>query len=206
MLDWIKANTDLLNLAVNVGMLLVWIAYLQVFLLGYLRQRQPSVLITRGAGVGVDARCIVGNMSANPIYVMSIIARATSPSGTTMGSVTDLQGSDKDDQAPLSEVTNQGPLLSGHYMQVDTYRNILARLAAEGGIEGEQVQEGQEIEVTVIAAHGSDDLLIGARRAFRVELRESKLVLVSIQFATEQIRSRPARRRLQREWREFLEV
>lgn len=203
MLAWVKANTDLLNLLLNAGMLLVWIAYLQVFLLGYLRQRQPSVLVTRGAGVGLDARCIVGNMSADPVYVMSIIARLSAPSGITAGSVTDLQGSDKDDGAPLSEVTKQGPLLPGHYMQVDTYRHIIARLAGGGSNEG---QEGHEIEITVIAAHGSDDLLIGARRAFRVERRDGQLVLVSLQYATEQIRSRAARRRLQREWRSYLEV
>jgi hypothetical protein len=39
----------------------------------YRRQRRPKILINLGGGSTPDARCLIGDMSAEPIYVESLI-------------------------------------------------------------------------------------------------------------------------------------
>src|SRR5690606_34596270 len=81
-MDWITEHSDLINVMSNVGMLVVWITYLQVFLAGYRRQKKATILINRGGGGGLEAHCLVTNMSAEAIYVHTLIARLKGPSGT----------------------------------------------------------------------------------------------------------------------------
>ena len=40
MFEWISANSNVINAVANVAMLFVWIAYLQVFLQSFRRQRR----------------------------------------------------------------------------------------------------------------------------------------------------------------------
>jgi hypothetical protein len=205
MLDWLKTHSDALNLLINLGMLGVWVVYLQLFLMSYLNQRRPSILITRGAGLGLNARCIVGNMSADPIYVMSIIAQLSTPTGDTAQSITDLSAAGETRDEPLSRLTKQGPLLSGHYMDVDSYRHILERLAEAGAPAPDGRSERQELEIIVVARHGSDALIIGARRRFRLVEKDGKLLLLAVHLGAVQVRSRRARRKLRDDWIDYLE-
>ena len=58
-MNWIAEHSDLINVLSNIGMLVVWITYLQVFLAGYKRQRKATILINRGGGKGFGAHCLV---------------------------------------------------------------------------------------------------------------------------------------------------
>ncbi|TNC60456.1 hypothetical protein FHG71_22030, partial [Rubellimicrobium roseum] len=73
MLDWLSANSDAVNVVLNLAMLLVWIVYLQVFVSSYRRQRRANILISVGGGSGLDARCLVSNMSEGAIYIRSLV-------------------------------------------------------------------------------------------------------------------------------------
>jgi hypothetical protein len=74
MLDWISEHHRVLSVLTNIGMLFVWIVYLQLFLSSYKRQTRPKILINVGAGRSIDARCLLSNMSSEAIYVESLIA------------------------------------------------------------------------------------------------------------------------------------
>ena len=75
MLTWIAENTEVLNLAANVAMVVIWLAYLHVFLRSFRRQTRPKIVINLAAGSTLDAACFISNMSSEPIYVESIVAK-----------------------------------------------------------------------------------------------------------------------------------
>src|SRR5690606_25677631 len=89
--EWMSQRQEFLNLLVNLGMLVVWIAYLQLFLANFRRQRRPNILINFGAGSGLSARCLVSNMSSEAIYIESIIAKLEGDGTTQTCAVTDLE-------------------------------------------------------------------------------------------------------------------
>ena len=64
MFEWISDNSETVNAVSSVAMLLVWIAYLQVFLISYRRQVRPKIVINRAAGSALNASCFVGNISS----------------------------------------------------------------------------------------------------------------------------------------------
>lgn len=204
-------NTELFALSVNFGLLLVWVVYLQIFLISYLRQRRASVLISRGAGVGIDARCLVGNMSAEPIYIQTIVARIATGRRETFVTLTDRRAAEQGEQLDIARLSMQGPLLSGRYMEVESFRDIFTRLSLRRGADdsGPPAELGEDepvtnIEIVVLAFYGIDDLLIAARRTFAIRHTQEGPELRPTTLGTRQIRSRRARRRLERKWRSIL--
>lgn len=89
MLDWIAANTDVLGLLISLCTLLIWAIYAQLLYAGFRRQRQPSLMLNRGHGHGLDALCVVGNMSAEGIFVQYVIAELETARGTIHMDITD---------------------------------------------------------------------------------------------------------------------
>lgn len=90
MWNWIASNHQVISALANIAMLLVWIAYLQVFVSSYRRQKRSNILINRGAGSGLEARCLISNMSAEAIYIESLIATAETPEERWSCPVTEL--------------------------------------------------------------------------------------------------------------------
>ena len=70
---FINENSGALNLFVNTLMLGVWTFYLQMLFTQHRRARLAKILINRGAGHDLEARCIVSNMSAESIYLQALI-------------------------------------------------------------------------------------------------------------------------------------
>ena len=91
MLDWIGENHSVVSTLSNVGMLLVWIVYMQLFLSSYKRQTRPKILINVGAGRSIDGRCLLSNMSSEAIYIESLIATMETGEGRWVYPVTDAQ-------------------------------------------------------------------------------------------------------------------
>lgn len=198
MFEWLHENGQALDTVANIGMLLVWVAYLQLFLVNFRRQRRPYILVNRGAGRDLDARCLIGNMSSESIYVESIIATLHDDDRTTSCGVTDVVRRDggPPGEDPRRE-TRQGPLPAGGYMDVGSFRGMLDQLAQSADAENCVPDRPFEIEVLVIADYASENLVVGARRSFDVEKRPSRFLLKPRTPGTKQIRSRRERRRLQ---------
>lgn len=175
--------------------------YLQIFVGNYLRQRRPKLLIAMGAGFDLDARCLISNMSEDAIYVSNVVARLRSGGHSWDGTVTEVR--ELPDEASARDPwqrTNQGPLGRGEWMDAGSFRDLLARVAPEGTDARRLARgEGATLELTVIAIYASEDLPVAARRRFALRADGDGVRLEPAEVDTEQLRSRPQRRRLRDE-------
>ena len=200
-MDWWRQNSDVLNLGLNGAMLLVWVLYLQVFLSGFRRQRRAMIVIGMGAGTGLDARCLLSNMSEDSIYVVNLIARVKAGEDGWDASFIDrhdLPGEEAD-RDPMRR-TRQGPLGAGDYMDSGSFGDLLAR-AMPPGRDPEAVFAHTEgvLTVEVVALYAAEDLPVAARRRFRIRPAEDGPRLEPLDLRTGQVRSRRRRRRLARD-------
>jgi hypothetical protein len=201
-MDWLVNNRELLSLLANLGMLVVWITYLQVFISSYRRQNKPKILINLGGGRELDSRCLVSNMSADPIYVQSIIARLHTADREIACPVTELDGvEDWEEPSDLRLWSRQGPLHAGHMRDMGSLRSILnhvlrSKLSDEdaSAVEADLVS----FELQVAAVYGSEDLLVGAKRQFEVERKDDQVCVQPVTVDAQQIRSRRERKEISR--------
>lgn len=197
MWSWIETNHQVISALANIAMLLVWIAYLQVFVSSYRRQKRSNILINRGAGSGLEARCLIGNMSAEAIYIESLIATVETAGGRWSCPVTELP----EGRSDLDLKTRQGPLQGGRLMDIGSFRSLIEPVLRGGvGPRDADAPDGLEnlvaFEIKVIAVHGSEDLLAGATRRFDLIRRQDQLLVRGHEVGTHQIRSRRERKRL----------
>lgn len=202
MLQWIGQNSQALNVVVNTAMLIVWLTYLQLFLMSYMRQRRSHLLINRGAGDGVESRCLISNMSAEPVYIQSIMAVLKKGDNAWTAPVTDFDDTRGDQVDHVSEATNQGPLGVGEFIDVGTFAKLAERTARFAGASGEEVEQTFDaMELTVVAAHASEALPVAARREFALG---DDGALTPLTITSEQIRAHHKRREVTRYMRKFL--
>jgi hypothetical protein len=197
MWNWFASNHQVISALANIAMLFVWIAYLQVFVSSYRRQKRPNILINRGAGSGLEARCLISNMSAEAIYIESIIATVETTEGRWSCPVTEmLEG-----RSDLDLKTRQGPVQPGQFVDIGSFQNLIEPVlrrstGLRGAVAPDDLENLVAFELKVIAVHGSEDLLAGAMRRFDLIRRQDQLLLRGHAVGTQQIRSRRERGRL----------
>jgi hypothetical protein len=201
MLDWLARNSDILNVALNAAMLGVWIAYLQIFASSYRRQTRANIMVNMGGGSGLDARCLVSNMSASPIYLQSIFIGIQFADRRLIRPVTETEGFEEwDKPTDLNLWTRQGPLNPGEVRDMGAFGIMLdhALRSETGGKEPEPgLRDGiQALEVRIVAVYGSEDLPVAAERRFALVCQEDTLVLSPFTAQARQVRSRSRRRRM----------
>ncbi|PZX15732.1 hypothetical protein LX81_02364 [Palleronia aestuarii] len=199
-MEWVVENEAWIGIVLQAVMAVIWIAYLQVFVLGYIRQRRPLVLINRGAGVGTGAQCLVCNMGGEPIYLTSVIADLRIGDETFRAFVTDREEVDKTTLSRPSEGTNQGPIGSGEFVDIGSFDQILERALRHVGRDDE-IDRVDRMDLTVLCGSGHSMLLVAGRRRFIVGWADGDRRFVPNMALTEQITRRRDRRRL----REVLE-
>jgi len=202
---WMAENSATISAMGSIGLLLIWAIYLQLFLVQFRRGRRPRILITRGAGHGINARCLVGNMSMSPIYVQSIIARLLTPNDDVHADLTESRSDSGDESHDIARLTKQGPVQSAGYMEVARFRDILDDLNRRRGFaehaEEPATEDGTTVlEVIVFALHGTQELATVASRRFTVEKRDGMWCLSPHDLSAQQHRSTRERRRLVRRW------
>lgn len=178
MWEWIASNHQVISALANIAMLFVWIAYLQVFVSSYRRQKRPNILIHRGAGSELEARCLISNMSAEPIYIESLIATLETADGRWSCPVTDVD----EGRSDLTLATRQGAMQTGQFADFGSFRSLLEsglrmRTEPERGTASDALESVKVLEIKVIAVHGSEDLLAGAIRRFDLIRRHDQLLL-----------------------------
>ncbi|WP_232845568.1 hypothetical protein [Aurantimonas marina] len=202
MWNWLSQNTDVLSLAVSVAMLIVWIVYLQLLLYGYQRQRRSSVLISRGAGQGLRSRCLITSMSAEPLYVTSIIATLETKTNSYEYALTDLRDLPEDLGADPRSSMRQGSLSTGEYLDIGHFDDLVEQLVetdAELSRLGAWADTVTALDLTVVALYGPDLIAVGASRRFSfVENGDERLRIRPESLTTRQLRSRRWRRQLMR--------
>ncbi len=197
MWTWINENAAVLNVFLNAGMLAIWGVYLHVFLTTFIRQRSATILVTRGAGEGVNARCLVTNMSTEPVYIQSVLATVISKDRALTLPVTDSENSEEADlESSISSLSSQGPLSMGQIRDLGRFSDLIERVLRNADEDPGRMDargEFDELELTVIGAYGQATLGMAAKRRFRLEGEDSQR-LVPTSIDTEQIRSRRGRR------------
>lgn len=210
MWQWMSQNSQTLTMLANFGMLAVWLLYLQLFLRGYRRQRRCKILITVGGPARPAARCLITNMSAEAVYIQAIVASVSTGEETWSRSITEYELQDEAHPPGDSrQMTRQGPLRRGDVRDIGSFADLVLRARhAHGDWEPDdhlsEELRSTELMLTVVATYDSEDLLVGAERCFALPAGEAGAEVRPKTPEAQQIRSRRARRRLERHLRESL--
>jgi hypothetical protein len=197
MWQWLLDNHGAVSAIASILTLFVWGLYFQLLYNNYRRLRRPKILINRGAGQTVQARCIVANMSAESIYVEAVLVSFDPDRRDTEPTVCSL--SDLDMPVPTEKDPRrtwlQGPLQSGELIDIGSYQSLIDK--AVSGKDADATRHGalplHAIAVTVVASYLSEDRLVAAERVFDLERRDAAVRLRPRSFAARQIRSRADR-------------
>lgn len=196
---WLQNNYGAISAITGIATLGVWALYFQLLLSNYRRNTRSKILINRGAGHKPGAHCLISNMSAAAIYVEAILTDVKYRSdeegalSSWMCSLSDLD-LEVDETRDKRTQWYQGPLATGEMMDVGPYAKLLEQVAENGSIKGPI----SEFTIIVIATYTAEDLIVAARRTFDVRRDLEGDFIVPRSFTAEQIRSRAARRSLER--------
>lgn len=207
---WLNNNSAAIQLFLNLGLLLVWLFYLQLFLFSFRRRRRCKILINVSGERALAARCLICNMSEEPVYVMSVIATVQTRESTWRSSITEYELDDnRSPPHDAQEMTRQGPLRMGDCRDIGSYAQLIDRARhAHGEWESTDrlVQEHWPIELklTVIAVYGSEDLPVAAEREFELHLDGARTTVKPLTISTSQIRGKRARQNLHQHLEEYI--
>ena len=200
-MEWIIENSTFLGTMASLAMLVVWIVYLQLFWFSYRRQLRANVVISRGAGTGLDSLCLVSNMSAEPVLIEGMIVIAEHKGERRAAAVTNLSDT-VDDGQNGRRPAREGPLKSGDYLTVGAFRDLLS-LADPGAVE----RPGSDsLEIWIVADSSTENELVFARRRFLLADLGDRIVLRPTELETRRITRRRERREVEQILQDHLEV
>lgn len=200
-MEWILEHSTLLSTLASLAMLIVWIVYLQLFWFSYRRQLRANVVISRGAGTGLDSLCLVSNMSAEPVLIEGMIVIAEHKGERRAAAVTNLSDT-VDDGQNRRRPAREGPLKTGDYLTVGTFRDLLS-LADPGAVE----RPGSDcLEIWIVADSSTENELVFARRRFLLADLGDRIVLRPTELETRRITRRRERREVEQILQDHLEI
>lgn len=202
MLVWMTTYSGLIQAAVSAVSAIVWIIYLRIFLNGYLRQQRSMMLVTSGAGRGINSHCLVTNLGLEPIYLLNIIIELTDDNGSYRAVIPERNELITAEGSEDLSATNQGPMTSGSLRDIGRFRSLIRR-AAEENHEIDPEASFSRIEVTVVAVAASTSQLTAASRLYHLPDRPNG-ALVPDDIIARQHHGRRARRNLQKILRQEL--
>lgn len=203
MWEWIAQNAQALNVATSVATVFVWIFYANLLLSGFRRQRQARVLINQGWGNQINSVCLVSNMSLEPIYIQCIFISLYTEEEKFRSSITDFDEVEPhDSQNTPGTVTRQGPLLSGHFMNLGTFRTLIRQAVKQNGLncnEDDPMPDVglEQFMITVICTYGPEGEAIGIQRTFKVEGSENQRMHPTSIYS-HRLTNKRARRKMER--------
>ncbi|WP_136684063.1 hypothetical protein [Falsirhodobacter xinxiangensis] len=190
-MEWLLANAAVLQLATSAITALVWIVYLQTFLGGYRRQQRSMILITSGAGRGMNSHCLVTNLGLEPISILSIridVRDGQSEASAVVPDRYELMIPEGNEDA---SATNQGPMSGGTMRDIGRFSTLLDRAATENA-DIASMDDILSVEITIVAANASS--ITGAVRRFERAAGNACFRAASVE--TRQLRSRGDRQKL----------
>ncbi len=200
MWDWLQQHNGTISALASVATLFVWAIYLDFMLRSYRNANRPKILINFGAGAFDNANCLIANMSAQPIYMDSVVAtlHADGRSYTTVLSEQDATLSEQRDYRSQSL---QGPLKTGEFLNIGTFRSLVSRVAEEACPADRPVDlagQAHRLDILVAGIFTGSDRLIAAERCFDLVGQGNRRRIRPRSFAAEQIRSGRRRRQIER--------
>ncbi|GAM04709.1 MULTISPECIES: hypothetical protein [Novosphingobium] len=205
MWQWFTGNTQVVSVALSFAMLIVWVIYLQLLLVQFRGTKRSTILITRAAGRGMRSRCLVTNMSSQPLYVSSLIATVHVRGRQIELALTDLRELPGDLGEDPRSIMGQGSLATGQFMNIGHFDDIVRTLLDANEETDVQEEEVDQFDLTVVALYALEDLPVGATRSFHFERNVPKGPRVQpLSIATDQIRQRRRRRDLLNKVQQYL--
>jgi hypothetical protein len=195
MLAWIGNHAAIISAVTSVGMLIVWVIYLDLFLRSYRLQRKPHLLIKQDGTYRLESHCLISNMSEYAVDVSAVLVDVEwGPYACTLQP---MSGSIPEDSA--SPMT---PLQAGSYLQIGTFRDFLDRATEAFRTQGSaDMPKVASIEVRLVAFVGAQQIPRGARRRFRVTFGDEVDYLEPIDVVPRQLVS-SKHQRMARAWLE----
>lgn len=205
-MEWLSNNGPAISAITSICTLFVWVFYAQLLYAGYARQRRPRIIINRGKGIGMQALCLISNMSNEAIYVQHLIAVLHTREGSYSLDVVEYQQEGEEQEEDCYR-THQGPLGSGDYLHVQSFNAILKQIVSYWEIDDAVLeQEDLSLGIRVVALYGSEDMPIGAWRTFKMHLSESPArQLEPTTIDTHRMNSKSQRKRVL-QWAEDIEI
>ncbi|GGE38850.1 hypothetical protein GCM10011360_28240 [Primorskyibacter flagellatus] len=195
MLEFVRQNSELVQIGASLTTTFVWLVYLHVLLRGFREQRRSSMLINRGGGDDLDARCLISNMGAQPAYLLDVLACIETEEGPSVSSVVDRRELRREELERPTEMTGQGPLPSGGYVDIGSFRDIVDRSAC-GNIDPET--SPATLKLISVAATNQASHIVAAVREFDLAGEGDRVAVYPRTLEARQVRSRLARRRVRR--------
>ncbi|MEX0761402.1 MAG: hypothetical protein WD208_01900 [Dehalococcoidia bacterium] len=201
-MEWLKNNALLLSVFVNILMLAVWVFYATLLYRDYRRRQRPRLIIHQSRGYSTNSICLLINMSQQHLNVECVMAVVHDSEKSYKRIVTSyddisLESTPHEAEARL----RQGPLSPGAFIPLGTFDDLLTD--PQEGIPGTPLpaDDVHTIEIRAVAAFGSEDKPVGARREFSVNTTGDSLQVRPAKHYTKQMSSRSERREVM-EWLE----
>ena len=197
MLGWIDAHSDTLQVVFSGLMALIWIVYLQLFFFGFRRNRRPKIVVDLGAGTGLGARCLVGNLGFEPIHVYEVFVTIAGDGESHTAAVTERAGLTEDELNDPLEATNRGPLKSGDSYTIGRIADLVERTRNHSGADLPD-REVRKVEIMVVATTAASTAVVAAHRVYHLRWKGESCELWQDAVEAHQIRSLLQRHRLRR--------
>ncbi len=194
MIDWLQDHSGGLNVVLNGAMLLVWLAYLHLFLTSFRRANRAVVHIASATDTDGEARCLVTNMGSDMVYILGIKVDVRAGEERFATLVTDRVHEDDPLGGEMRDRTNQGPLSGGEVLDIGAFRRICER-----AMEDAAGRVPDSVEITVIVAAQQAKRLMGGYKRFEVREEGGTVSYRSEDVLTRQITSARRRRDLEQE-------
>lgn len=214
MLKWLIEHTSLVASLATLLTAVVWTFYAVLFFREFARQRRPFFVIHQARGSGLDALCLLVNLSKEPVHVLCVLAVLHTRRGTLAHRVQGFRSVARGAETgqDLRTSIKQGPLASGAYLDLGSFEAMLDAAAAElqrndnGDVApGDPMdaydiaREVQQLEIRVVALHSAHESPVGAWRSFGVYARGDEVAIEPAMLLTRQMASR-AEARTVRAW------
>lgn len=194
MFDWISHNSEMLQVMLNGMMVVIWIAYLQIFFVSFRRQQRSKILINMSVGSGLSARCCISNLSLEPLYLYDVVVELTTKAGTREAVITDRTEMTDEQVTITSQGTNQGPLNSGDSIDIGSFNDIIERASRK--LEGVDLLNVTHFQITALAQTSSSPQVIGAYRKYCLHKCDGMIDISPLHITATQVRFWWGRRQL----------
>lgn len=150
-------------------MAIVWIIYFQLFFVQYQRNNRPYLVIHHAQNENPDALCLLVNMGKETVHVQCVqVVLHTRAGEQKVMTVTEYRRVSADD-TNVHQVLRQGPLQSGGYLVLGSFRNIILGKRSDESESDYLFEDIIGIEVRAALIHGPSSHPVGVRRSFGLE-------------------------------------
>ncbi|GHD40766.1 hypothetical protein SAMN05216429_104128 [Marinobacter persicus] len=178
-------------------MALVWIVYFQLFFLQYQRNNRPYLVIHHAQNENPDALCLLVNMGKETVHVQCVqVVLFTRAGEEKIMTVTEYRRIQADD-SNVHQVLRQGPLQSGGYLVLGSFRNIILGRRSEEADPNYLFEDIVDVEIRAAVIHGPSKYPVGVRRRFTLR-HEGGPVILPRNIYSEQLVKRKDRHQVRR--------